>query len=183
MKMFERILVPLDGSPYSARAIPYSIEMAEKFDAQIIFLQVVCPANQVMPVSSNGPGIINPTINKILIQKATEEESLSVVKVRRYLRQKLRQVTEHNLRGSYHILVGNPAEKIIDFCKIEMIDLVVMMTTGKGGLKRAFLGSVADRIIREPGFPVLVIRSDIQHSKQKQRVPFAKSGESSRIPV
>jgi nucleotide-binding universal stress UspA family protein len=57
-------------------------------------------------------------------------------------------------------VVGEPAEAIIEFCQKEAISLVIMTTTGKSGLKRALLGSVTDRVIREPGFPVFAIRPE-----------------------
>jgi nucleotide-binding universal stress UspA family protein len=60
--------------------------------------------------------------------------------------------------GSYFTVLGEPAKAIIKFCQEESVDLVVMTTSGKSGLKRAFLGSVADEVIREPGIPMLAIR-------------------------
>ncbi len=53
---------------------------------------------------------------------------------------------------------GDPAEHILAKCNGEGVDLIVMATRGRGGLRRAFLGSVADTVVREPGVRVLVIR-------------------------
>ncbi len=158
--MFERIMVPMDGSRYSARALPYAIEIASKFNAEIILLRVVHRVRPVTPVGPSGTGIMSDYTNQIFVESAIDEEKQHLAEGKRYLQRQLKHITQNNLKGSYRVLVGDPAEEIIDLCKKESINLVVMTTTGKSGVKRAFLGSVADRVIREPGFPVLVIRSE-----------------------
>jgi nucleotide-binding universal stress UspA family protein len=67
-------------------------------------------------------------------------------------------IRSQGIEGSYNVAVGNPARSIMKFSKRGHIDLVVMTTHGKSGLKRAIMGSVADAVIRESGKPVLVIR-------------------------
>ena len=61
--------------------------------------------------------------------------------------------------------MGTPAKSIIEFCQKEGVDLVVMTTHGRNGLKRAFVGSIADEVIRESGVPVLVIRPQRRRKK------------------
>ena len=158
--MFEKILVPLDGSTYSARAIPYAIAMAEKFDSEIILLQVVRPVSPLAPTSPTGTLIASPATNKLLVQQAAEEQTQNIDGVRCYLEYQANLIRGQQLKVSYKIVVGDPAEAIIEFCQKEAISLVIMTTTGKSGLKRALLGSVTDRVIREPGFPVFAIRPE-----------------------
>ncbi len=156
--MFEKILVPLDGSRFSGKAIPYAVEIAKRFDAEIILLFVVRripPTNSVNPI---GGGMVSPSTSELLIQSALESERENINQGKRYLRGKLRQILALGLKGSYRVIAGDPAEEIIDLCKVKSINLVIMTTSGKSGLKRALIGSVADRVIREPGFPVLAIR-------------------------
>jgi nucleotide-binding universal stress UspA family protein len=57
---------------------------------------------------------------------------------------------------------------IIRFYREKSVDLVVMITCGKSGLKRAFLGSLADEAIREPSIPALAIRPRRQRTKKKK---------------
>ncbi len=158
--MFEKILVPLDGSEYSARAIPYSIAMAGKFNSGIILLQVVRPTRPLAPTGPTGTLIASPATNKILVQQAMEEQTVNVADARTYLEHQANLILEHGLEVTSRVEVGDPAEAIIEFCQKEKIGLVIMTTTGKSGLKRALLGSVTDRIIREPGFPVLAVRPE-----------------------
>jgi nucleotide-binding universal stress UspA family protein len=158
--MFEKILVPLDGSTYSARAIPYAIAMADKFDSLILLLQVVRPVRPLAPTSPTGTLIASPATNKLLVQQAAEEQTQNIDGVSCYLEYQANLIRGQQLKVSYRVVVGDPSEAIIEFCQKETISLVIMTTTGKSGLKRALLGSVTDRVIREPGFPVLAIRPE-----------------------
>lgn len=158
--MFEKILVPLDGSTYSARAIPYAIAIAEKFDSLILLLQVVRPVRLLAPTSPTGTLIASPATNKLLVQQAAEEQTQNIDGVRCYLEYQANLIRGQQLKVSYRVVVGDPSEVIIEFCQKETISLVIMTTTGKSGLKRALLGSVTDRVIREPGFPVFAIRPE-----------------------
>jgi nucleotide-binding universal stress UspA family protein len=158
--MQKRILVPLDGSYSSERALPYAIETARKFDAEIRLLRVVRPSYPVTPVGPSGTGIVSPHTNELLVKSVREEEAAEATRADRYLRNKTRRIAKLGLACSYAVVLGDPADSIIERCEKDSIDLVVMTTSGKSGLKRAFLGSVADKIIRQPGFPVLVIRND-----------------------
>jgi len=154
--MFERILVPLDGSGFSARALPYAVEIARRFGAELFLLQVVPPTAPPTAIRS-AAGQSRIAVEKAL-QQAHDDEKRNMTRARRYLREKLREVTAHGVKGSYHIEVGSPAESILEFCKKESVGLVVMTTHGRGGFKRAILGSVADKLIRDPSFPVLAVR-------------------------
>jgi nucleotide-binding universal stress UspA family protein len=151
--MFKRLLVPLDGSRLSSRAIVYATEVARHFGAEITLLHVVHPTTPV-PVTT---GMV-PGDTEITIQAALEADKKNVSSAKRYLRGKVRSIRNTGLSGSYEVIRGNPTQSILDFAKKYKIDLVIMTTHGKGGLKRVIMGSVADRIIRESGKPVLVVR-------------------------
>jgi nucleotide-binding universal stress UspA family protein len=58
----------------------------------------------------------------------------------------------------FQVLVGNPSLKIIDYAKIEQIDLIVMASHGRTGLARFLLGSVTEKVVRTAPCPVLVWR-------------------------
>ena len=157
--MFKRVLVPLDGSRTSSKSIPYAIEIAKSFSAETLLLQVVPYTPLVTPADPMGGSVMaSPTATKIIMETAKEEEKRKMIRAQRYLRRKLKEVKSHGIEGNYFTMLGEPAKMIIKFCQEKSIDLVVMTTSGKSGLKRAFLGSVADYVIREPGIPVLVIR-------------------------
>lgn len=164
--MFEKVLVPLDGSQFSGRALPYAIEIAKRFGGEVILFQVVKQIPVVVP-TAGGDAMAGPVATKMLIESAEVQNRRDVDRANRYLRKQLKKVVAQDVSGSYKTVIGEPAETIIDFCHKKAIDLVVMTTSGKSGLKRTLLGSVADKVIREPGIPVLAIRPKRRKTKKK----------------
>jgi len=165
--MFKRILVPLDGSRLSGRALPCATEVARRFGAKLILLQVVVPAPMVVAPSPVDEGV-SPIATEMAVRQARTQDKTNLERARRYLRGKLRSITARGIKGSYQVAVGTPVKSILDYCRKEKIDLVVMTTSGKSGLKRALMGSVADEVVRSPGFPVLVIRPRVLPRKGKK---------------
>jgi nucleotide-binding universal stress UspA family protein len=88
-----------------------------------------------------------------------------VAKARRYLQGKVRGIKSDSIRASYMAVVGDPARSIMQAARKENIDLIVMTTHGKSGIKRALLGSVADEVIRNSKKPVLVVRPQTRGKK------------------
>jgi len=162
--MFKRILVPLDGSRFSVQALRYAIEVAQRFDAEVILMQVVPPASLALAAAPPA-GEASSVVTEIAVQEAHRQDTRNVARAKRYLRNKLKGITAKGIKGSHHVVMGVPAKSIMDFCQKENVALVVMTTHGRSGLKRAFLGSIADELIRESGVPVLVIRPQKQRSK------------------
>jgi nucleotide-binding universal stress UspA family protein len=154
--MFKRLLVPLDGSPFASRALRYATEVAKRFGSEVILIQVIKPAT---PVVNGGEFAgITATAAEIAVQAAEETNKRNAARAGRYLRGKVRGLRSREIQSSYRVLIGEAAPSIIEFSEKEKIDLVVMTTSGKSGLRRAFLGSVADAVIRQSGKPVLVLR-------------------------
>jgi nucleotide-binding universal stress UspA family protein len=166
--MFKRILVPLDGSRVSSRALPYAIDIAQRFDAEIILMQVISPATPFITVEPETGMGGSQLATRIAIEDARREDKKNISRSQRYLRSKLKSVTARGIKGSYHVAMGVPDKSILGFCKKQDGDLVVMTTSGKSGIKRAIMGSVADIIIRDPTFPVLVIRPKSRQKKHKK---------------
>lgn len=157
--MFKKIMVPLDGSRLSSKAIRYASEVAQGFNADIILIQVVPPTIPVPTTTGVAPGIESPAAVEIAMQTALMEEKKKITNAKRYLSGKARGIRPQNIKVSYNVIVGDPSSSIMLFSNKEKIDLIVMTTHGKSGLKRAIMGSVADKVIRESGKPVLVIRA------------------------
>jgi len=154
--MFQRILVPLDGSRLSGQALSYGIDIAKRYQSKLIVMRVVPPAT-VVPSSTATEIGIDPAAARIAVQSARIQDRANVERTRRYLQQKLRTITGKGIEGTYHIAVGEPGKSIILHSAEAKVDLIVMMTSGKGGLKRAILGSVADEVVRKAGVPVLLL--------------------------
>ena len=138
-----RLLVPLDGSELSEAALAPAQELAQKFGAEIVLAQVLSWAGQAHLFD------VPPTTVAEIDRQATEAAEECLAK------------TATHLAGATPVktvvLHGLPAETLVDLVAREGIDLVVMTSHGRGGLTRAALGSVADRMLHCQA-PVLLVR-------------------------
>lgn len=167
--MFKKLLVPLDGSRFSSRAIVYASEVAQHFDAEIILLQVIKPTSPVPATAGDVPGMASPVGTEMTIQAALLSDKKNTARARRYLSRKLQPIKNKGIKVAREVIKGDPSKAIKDYAYEKHVDLVVMTTHGKSGLKRAIMGSVADAIIRESGIPVLVVKPQIKSSKRAKQ--------------
>jgi nucleotide-binding universal stress UspA family protein len=154
-KMFKHILVPLDGSRLSARALPYAIELAGKFNSEITLLRVVKQTTPFIIAETSGMG--SAIGAEMTIDAARYQDKRNKANAERYLQKQVKKLTDKGIKASSTVLLGSPAESIIKHCRKNRISLVVMTTHGRSGFKRAILGSVADKIVHEPGLVAMVI--------------------------
>jgi nucleotide-binding universal stress UspA family protein len=150
--MFDRILVPLDGSRLSEKALPYAVELAKRFSSELVLVRSV-PHATLQP----GLGPESAQAMEIMIEQTRAIERQNVGRARRYLTLKEQRLSSEKVKVTKHVVLGAPAQAILSECKRSKIDLVVMTTRGHGGLKRAILGSVTDEVVRSPLVPVLVV--------------------------
>lgn len=155
--MFNKLLVPLDGSRFASRALPYAIDIALRYDIEIILLQVI---QQTTPITESGIeyGIESPISAEIAVETALTEDKRHSAYAKRYLSAQVRKIKGKGVRVSYQTIFGQPVQTILKFIRRHKIDIVVMTTHGKTGFRRAIMGSVADAVIRESSIPVLVVR-------------------------
>jgi len=149
--MYRKILVPLDGSELAELALPYAEEMAGRFGSKLTLLHV--------SQSAEDP-------REHLYQSYFEKVSANIrSSAERYL-------TKDN-EGIIHIitktLTGHPAEQIVDYSEREVVDLIIMATHGRSGVRRWTLGSVADKVIRGTKQPVLLIRAGSPRPRELER--------------
>ncbi len=158
--MFKQIVVPLDGSSLSEKALPYAIEVARRFGAEVLLIQAV---NTALPAISKHTDE-NPPLTKLdlLLKESHEQDRRLKSAAEQYLKKKLEEVEANGIKGSYHLFVDTPFHLMMEYCRKSGVDLVVMTTHGLGGIKRAILGSTADKVIRESKIPVLVIRPSVE---------------------
>jgi nucleotide-binding universal stress UspA family protein len=138
--MLQRILVPLDGSPLSERALPYAQSLASASQARIILLRAV----EAHAMTGRGRA-------KARIAAMTEAET--------YLEVNANSLREQGLTVDVAQPYGGAADAILDEVAFREVDLVVMATHGRGGLGRFVYGSVAARVLHEAEVPVLLVRA------------------------
>lgn len=152
MVLIEKILVPIDGSEQSNHALEYALDIAEKYSAKIVLLNVIEPVVFTFPIFLTTPTVIPP--DQIEYQNAIQK------KHKKMLDQSFRMVKK--LKPSLMIekrqCTGRPADEIVRISSEENLDLIIMGSRGLGGIKQFFLGSVSDRVADEAKCPVLLVK-------------------------
>ncbi len=156
--MVDKILVPMDGSRKSLKALSYAIESAKCFNASILILRVVTLS--MLEIAWNTPSDGGPIIKQDFLKESEKRDRKTMARIRKYLRDKLKTVKNNGVEGSYRVMVGDPVDSIKKCCEEEKVDLIVMNANNRGWLKRTFMGSVTDKILRTSSIPVVVLRPD-----------------------
>jgi len=156
----KQILVPYDFSGFSTKALNYALKFAEQFDAAVLAVHVVQPI-PILPTDMTAAlPVPDPTGNQL---PAIDS------RLRKLCR---RAAATHHLTVTPLVVVGTPYERIVEIAKSESADLIVIATHGYTGLKRFFMGSTAERVVRHAPCPVLVVRDkerDFVDSKRRRR--------------
>jgi nucleotide-binding universal stress UspA family protein len=141
--MYKKILVPLDGSELAECVLPHVKAIAAgDGTGQVILLRVVEPLPAGTP----------PAIDFEIVRKA------GVKAAEEYLARTKTELIKEGLNVEAQVLIGRPAETIIEFAQRNKVDLITLATHGRSGITRWVLGSVADRLVRSSSIPVLLIR-------------------------
>lgn len=155
--MFNKILVPLDESDLSEQSLPFAKEVAKQFNSEVVLLQAIPPVTLTTANDMSG-GMEDATVTSMTIESARSLEASNLKAANSYLDAKLKEFRSDNIRVSSRAVIDMPAKAILDVCRTENVDLIVITTHGRSGLGRAIVGSVADQVIRHAGIPVMVIR-------------------------
>jgi nucleotide-binding universal stress UspA family protein len=152
--MYNKILVPLDGSKLSESAINHLRTIIEgNFKVEIIFLTVI---ESVSPqLFENLYGAPLGTISDIAQEESAE--------IRQKAKDYLDKIADSLKKEGFAVktvvkkapIAQGPAETIIDYAKDNKVELIIMSTHGRSGISRWTLGSVTDKVIRHAGIPVL----------------------------
>jgi len=141
------ILVPLDGSELAEIALPYAEMWTKAFDGEVVLLRVPTLPAYV----SLGPDA-SMLVPSLLTEVYDEADAYLANAVRKL---KAKGLTVHKAA----VEPGAIADTIIDFARDAGIDCIVMSTHGRSGLGRWVYGSVADRVLRGAGVPILLVRA------------------------
>ena len=150
---FNRILVPLDGSPFSESAFPYVVGLAKNTNREILLLHICEPP--VVPSYGSRP--INPTWEKYRDDMWRETEGLSTS----YLKKTMAALKKKGIKVKSRVIRAQSADvvkTIMQVCKEDNIDLIVIATRGRSGASSWVYGGVANKIVDEFSQPILLIR-------------------------
>lgn len=159
--MFQRILVPLDGSPRAERALPVAARIARASGGSILLLQVVSP-----PIDYGGGLGAGGLVSGEMIESDIAEASS-------YLKTIATMELLAGIATVTEVLYGPPAQDILAYTETQEADLIIMCSHGRTGITRWVLGSVAHRLAHQSPVPVLVLRDteDIL-ARSKAMLPF-----------
>jgi nucleotide-binding universal stress UspA family protein len=145
MISIRNILVPLDLGDYAVHALPYARELATTFGATLHLLHVV----DSRWVAGAG-GAAFPEYGDNLMKRFEDDATRALDQVRTGLPQALSVTTA--------IRIGPPHVQVVQYARDLEVDLIVIATHGRSGLKHALIGSVAEKVVHMAPCPVLSMK-------------------------
>ncbi len=138
--MIQKILVPIDGSESSKRALNFAFDLAQKYSAEILVLTVVEYGFAAPEVADKYFEGLKAFHEKVLSESLEEAKKITP-----------------NLNIATKLMEGYPADKIIEIAE-NKFDLIIMGRRGQGHLKHTLLGSVSDRVADQSPCALLIIK-------------------------
>ncbi len=141
--LYKKILIPTDSSEISIEASRHALEIAKAMGSRVYAIYVV----DIVPFIGLPTEGLWESMKEIL-----EEEG----------RESLKKIEDSakkmGVEVKSEILEGNPAKEILNYAERKKVDLIVMGTTGKSGLDKLLLGSVAEKVSKGSHCPVLLVK-------------------------
>ncbi len=145
--MYHTVLVPLDGSERAETILPHVQDIAQRYQAEVVFMSVLeLPHTVVAP-----DGIYVPS------QDVIEEHHREVED---YLEKHVKAFTELGLKASTHVAHGRTVDAICKAAQDVDADLVALASHGRTGLAQVFYGSVAAGVLHRIDRPLLLVRAE-----------------------
>lgn len=153
--ILKKILVPVDFSLCSRKALYYAAPFAKQFGAELTLMFVV----QIYPTT-----VELAELDPIREAKAELED--------------LRKSVSHVVPTKTVLRYGEPQGEIVRAARDLEMDLIILATHGRSGVARALLGSTAEKVVRHAGCPVLVVReNEREFVRQGPMRPGEREGE------
>jgi len=160
MEMFEKILVPLDGSPLAQAVLPYVMLVAKGFHSRVILFHVAETA---------------------LDHQAPEQETYAHETMERirplaenYLAGVADELREEGIDVETEVVKGRAVQQIAEYAEQENVGLIAMSAHGRSGLARLVMGSQIDKILRACEQPVLLVRPRPEDASGEAAGRFSK---------
>ena len=150
MKNLKKIICPVDFSEPSDAALKSAVELAEQYSASIILVHAI---NEIDPTPSPSYTLTHHLMDQIpqIMGQMTEN-------AHKAMQDLIKNHVEERIPSEHRVVIGDPAESIVELAENEAADLIVMSTHGRSGIKGLFFGSVAEKVVRSAACPVLTMR-------------------------
>jgi universal stress protein A len=163
----QNILVPIDYSEYSQQALQWGASLAEKYGAKLLLLHVI--PRSVEEVFPEGGAFVSPTSSFHEVKTPDAQPSsrqpliidlvdTAYTELHDFAAKHLKDTTPEQVK----IAVGTPTEEILRLAREEQVDLIVMGTHGRTGVRHLLLGSVAEAVVRHAPCPVFTVRTGVE---------------------
>jgi len=150
--MYQKILVPLDGSKLAECVLPHVEELA-----------TCCGTNEVVLVSATervkGYRPVTDYSQPLGMQLAPEAVGKKEKQAERYLSRIAKRLEKKGIKVQTEVLLGNPAHEITLYAEYRGCDLIVIASHGRSGPSRWAHGSVADKVFKASCVPVFMVRA------------------------
>ena len=144
--MYKKILVPLDRSKRAEAILPHVEDLAQNYKAEVVFMKVVVPPFTAAPTKKS-------------VEQQQLDLELQEKQAGEYLADLKQRFIDQGIWASTHLTHGPVVEGIISAAESEEVDLIAIASHGRGGLSRAFYGSVTAALLQRVDRPLLLIRS------------------------
>ncbi|MGA2761184.1 MAG: universal stress protein [Candidatus Cybelea sp.] len=144
--MFNRILVALDGSDCSHKALDVAIKLAKEQGARC----TVCTVVDVIRAATSMTFATGDIVTEWIASLNEDARSIE--------REAIAKYAGSGVTIETRVLEGSPSSALLDVAKNTGADLIVMGSHGRTGLKKLWLGSVAESVVQEATVPVLIVR-------------------------
>jgi len=169
--MYRGVLVTLDGSPLSEAVMPVVADLVAGTEAVVTLLTVgdvpsatvEGPIETVQPfifLTLSAPAVRFASAAPKYVETKTQAIERREEELAAYLGQKAEPLRKLGVEVNTIVQFGNPAERIVSYARRPEIDLIVMATHGRTGLRTVIFGSVAGRVLYSGVRPVLLVRPD-----------------------
>lgn len=149
--MYQKILIPLDGSELAESILPHAIELATMFGSHLILLSVVeLPHLAALDECAEYDAVPKPS-NRELERRSAE--------VTRYLGEQVDKLDALGIDAHGYTRYGPVVSTILCTSRDEQVDLIAMASHGRGGLSDVYYGSVAAGILQRIDRPLLIVRA------------------------
>lgn len=144
-----RVLVPIDGSEYSMKALEKGKEIAEKYNGEIILTNI-----QKRIVSRPKPMSMDYDIGKFI----EDDPNILQERGQQVLEKGLEKLKGSSVKVAVCLLIGDPAEEILECAKRNEADMIVIGSLGLTGISKFLMGSVSSKVVQNAHIPVMVIK-------------------------
>ena len=150
--MYQKLLIPLDGSDQAECALEYAAEISQRIGSQATLFHVCAPTEHHLQKMHEGYLAYQTMLLKDLLKQAGAEGT----------------------RVDSTMVFGDPANEILGYANEHNVDLIAMTTHGRSNISRWLMGSVADKVVRHSRVPVRLVKSSMPAGELQPRPPGNK---------